>query len=151
MSGFLDINCENISTAQPAAHCYVFLSLCAEVGIYLHYISQGQVSHVTLCQYVKVFGKKRCEMIIFWFFCRALIYPFLIRGGKPTPFVSFALAFLFCTYNGYMQIRYLSHFAEFPESWITDPYFIIGRFSESASNKIKNDFYFCTGTCQDVR
>ncbi|XP_026202363.1 3-oxo-5-alpha-steroid 4-dehydrogenase 1 isoform X2 [Anabas testudineus] len=57
---------------------------------------------------------------------RSLIYPFLIRGGKPTPFASFALAFVFCIYNGYMQIRYLSHYAEYPAYWITHPCFIIG-------------------------
>lgn len=58
--------------------------------------------------------------------CRSLVYPFLIRGGKPTPFASFALAFVFCIYNGYMQIRYLSHYAEYPAYWVTHPCFIIG-------------------------
>ncbi|XP_051811847.1 3-oxo-5-alpha-steroid 4-dehydrogenase 1 isoform X2 [Acanthochromis polyacanthus] len=29
-------------------------------------------------------------------------------------------------YNGYMQVRYLSHYAEYPASWITQPCFIIG-------------------------
>lgn len=57
---------------------------------------------------------------------RSLIYPFLIRGGKPTPFASFALAFVFCIYNGYMQVRYLSHYAEYPASWVAHPCFIIG-------------------------
>ncbi|CAL8259996.1 unnamed protein product [Merluccius merluccius] len=57
---------------------------------------------------------------------RSLIYPFLIRGGKPTPVVSFALAFVFCVYNGYMQIRYLSHYAEYPTGWVTHPCFITG-------------------------
>ncbi|KAK7898632.1 hypothetical protein WMY93_019485 [Mugilogobius chulae] len=70
------------------------------------------------------------QLIIAMYFChyiqRSLIYPFLIRGGKPTPFVSFALAFVFCMYNGYMQVRYLSHFAVYPASWVTHPLFLIG-------------------------
>ncbi|KAJ0054866.1 hypothetical protein NL108_006285, partial [Boleophthalmus pectinirostris] len=56
----------------------------------------------------------------------SLLYPFLIRGGKPTPFVSFALAVIFCIYNGYMQIRYLSHYAEYPAGWVSHPCFILG-------------------------
>ncbi|XP_054619209.1 3-oxo-5-alpha-steroid 4-dehydrogenase 1 [Dunckerocampus dactyliophorus] len=70
------------------------------------------------------------QLIIAMYLChyaqRSLIYPFLIRGGKPTPFVSFALATVFCIYNGFMQIRYLSHYAEYPADWITRPCFIAG-------------------------
>lgn len=75
---------------------------------------------------------KNC-LAIFSFCCRALVYPFLIRGGKPTPFASFVLAFFFCAYNGYMQVRYLRHYAEYPAQWVTHPYFITGRCSVSAS------------------
>lgn len=70
------------------------------------------------------------QLLIAMYFChyvqRSLIYPFLIQGGKPTPFASFGLAFVFCTCNGYMQIRYLSHYAEYPSSWVTHPCFIAG-------------------------
>ncbi|MBN3290332.1 S5A1 dehydrogenase, partial [Polypterus senegalus] len=70
------------------------------------------------------------QVLIAMYLChyvhRTLIYPFLIRGGKPTPFIPFALAFVFCTYNGYLQTRHLSHFAVFPRDWITSPCFIIG-------------------------
>ncbi|XP_036372195.1 3-oxo-5-alpha-steroid 4-dehydrogenase 1 [Megalops cyprinoides] len=70
------------------------------------------------------------RLIIAMYFChyvqRSIIYPFLIRGGKSTPFFSFALAFVFCVYNGYMQIRHLSHFAEYPADWVTHPFFISG-------------------------
>ncbi|XP_043995215.1 3-oxo-5-alpha-steroid 4-dehydrogenase 1 isoform X2 [Gambusia affinis] len=48
------------------------------------------------------------------------------KGGKATPFASFALAFVFCMYNGYMQVRYLSHYAEYPADWVTHPRFITG-------------------------
>ncbi|XP_049606500.1 3-oxo-5-alpha-steroid 4-dehydrogenase 1 [Syngnathus scovelli] len=70
------------------------------------------------------------QLLIAMFLChytqRALIYPFLIRGGKPTPFLSFFLAVVFCIYNGFMQIRYLSHYAEYPADWVTNPCFIAG-------------------------
>lgn len=70
------------------------------------------------------------QVLIGMFLChyiqRTLVYPFLIRGGKPTPFVSFAIAFMFCVYNGYMQGRYLSHFAVYPSDWIRHPCFITG-------------------------
>ncbi|XP_056267882.1 3-oxo-5-alpha-steroid 4-dehydrogenase 1 [Pseudoliparis swirei] len=70
------------------------------------------------------------QLLIAMYFChyvqRSLIYPLLIRGGKPTPFISFALAIVFCTYNGFMQVRYLSHYADYPAGWVTRPSFIAG-------------------------
>ncbi|KAM4705401.1 3-oxo-5-alpha-steroid 4-dehydrogenase 1 [Rhinophrynus dorsalis] len=57
---------------------------------------------------------------------RTLIFPFLIRGGKPTPFASFALAFMFCCYNGYLQSSYLCSYAGFTSDWTQDPRFITG-------------------------
>ncbi|KAL0962104.1 hypothetical protein UPYG_G00335720 [Umbra pygmaea] len=70
------------------------------------------------------------RLLLAMYFChyvqRSLIYPFLIRGGKSTPFASFALAFVFCVYNGYMQVRYLSHYADYPADWVTSPCFITG-------------------------
>nr|BBE00816.1 3-oxo-5-alpha-steroid 4-dehydrogenase 1 [Clarias magur] len=70
------------------------------------------------------------QVLLGMYFChyfqRSLIYPFLIRGGKPTPFASFALAFVFCIYNGYLQVRYLSQYADFPKGWVSHPCFITG-------------------------
>ncbi|XP_042317165.1 3-oxo-5-alpha-steroid 4-dehydrogenase 1 [Sceloporus undulatus] len=57
---------------------------------------------------------------------RSFIFPFLIRGGKPTPFFTCLLAFIFCTYNGYLQGRSLSNYVEYPSNWLTDPRFILG-------------------------
>ncbi|GIL76364.1 hypothetical protein Vretimale_5924 [Volvox reticuliferus] len=34
---------------------------------------------------------------------RALVYPFLIRGGKPTPFSVWAMSLTFCVWNGFLQ------------------------------------------------
>ncbi|KAJ8395244.1 hypothetical protein AAFF_G00034460 [Aldrovandia affinis] len=70
------------------------------------------------------------RFIVAMYFChyvqRSLIFPFLIRGGKSTPFASFMLAIVFCVYNGYLQIRYLSQFAVYPANWVTHPCFITG-------------------------
>lgn len=35
---------------------------------------------------------------------RDFIFPLRLRGGKPTPFVVWLMAALFCGYNGYMQV-----------------------------------------------
>ncbi|XP_060067583.1 3-oxo-5-alpha-steroid 4-dehydrogenase 1-like [Ylistrum balloti] len=60
------------------------------------------------------------------YFHRALIFPFLIRGGKPTPLVPFLLALVFCLVNGYIQAGYLLHHADFGDEWIYNPQFYLG-------------------------
>ncbi|XP_021495924.1 3-oxo-5-alpha-steroid 4-dehydrogenase 1 [Meriones unguiculatus] len=65
-------------------------------------------------------------MFLIHYVQRTLVFPFLIRGGKPTPLFSFVAAVLFCTVNGYMQSRYLSQFAVYAEGWETHPYFLMG-------------------------
>uniref|UniRef100_A0A673TB38 Steroid 5 alpha-reductase 1 n=1 Tax=Suricata suricatta TaxID=37032 RepID=A0A673TB38_SURSU len=57
---------------------------------------------------------------------RSLIFPFLIRGGKTMPLYTCVLAFMFCTYNGYLQSRYLSQYAVYADGWVTDPRFLAG-------------------------
>ncbi|NWI56046.1 S5A1 dehydrogenase, partial [Calyptomena viridis] len=69
---------------------------------------------------------------------RALIFPLLIRQGKPTPFFTFVLALLFCVFNGYLQGRSLSNYAIYPPGWLKDPCFITGK-----SNHCLN--YFSSG------
>uniref|UniRef100_G1N3N3 Steroid 5 alpha-reductase 1 n=1 Tax=Meleagris gallopavo TaxID=9103 RepID=G1N3N3_MELGA len=59
-----------------------------------------------------------CNRFSFLVHYRALIFPFLIRQGKPTPFFTFLLALLFCIYNGYLQGRSLSTYAEYPSDWL---------------------------------
>ena len=49
-----------------------------------------------------------------------------IRGGKPTPFIPFIMATLFCTANGYMQARALTALYTYPSSWLIEPRFICG-------------------------
>ncbi|KAK2529774.1 Srd5a1 [Columba guinea] len=64
---------------------------------------------------------------------RALIFPLLIRQGKPTPFFTFVLALLFCVYNGYLQGRSLTNYAKYHSDWLKDPRFITGGMFEYVS------------------
>ncbi|XP_006012613.1 3-oxo-5-alpha-steroid 4-dehydrogenase 1 isoform X2 [Latimeria chalumnae] len=77
------------------------------------------------------------QILVTMFIChymhRSLIFPFLIRGGKPIPFIIFALAFIFCFCNGYLQARYLTHYAVYPSDWITKPCFLLGGMFEYVS------------------
>uniref|UniRef100_A0A8D2IV58 3-oxo-5alpha-steroid 4-dehydrogenase (NADP(+)) n=1 Tax=Varanus komodoensis TaxID=61221 RepID=A0A8D2IV58_VARKO len=59
------------------------------------------------------------------YFYRAFIFPLLIRGGKSMPLLTFVMAFIFCSCNGYLQGRKLSNYAEYPSDWCTDPRFIL--------------------------
>lgn len=58
---------------------------------------------------------------------RTFIYPFRIRGGKTTPFITFLMAFLFTGINGYLNARYITHFSGgYSLEWLYDPRFITG-------------------------
>ena len=60
------------------------------------------------------------------YFNRDLIFPFRIRAGKPTPFIVWLLAAVFCVYNGYMQTRYLLEEAPLDTTAHLHPRFLIG-------------------------
>ncbi|OBS82393.1 hypothetical protein A6R68_23618 [Neotoma lepida] len=66
-------------------------------------------------------------MFLIHYVQRTLVFPVLIRGGKDTPLVVFASAVLFCTFNGYLQSRYLSQFAVYAEDWVAHPCFLTGQ------------------------
>jgi hypothetical protein len=60
---------------------------------------------------------------------RAFIYPFQIRDGrKKLPLTVMLMAVIFNTGNGYVNGRYLFHFAAgaYPITWLTDWRFILG-------------------------
>lgn len=63
----------------------------------------------TPAQLANLRGRTLVLMILFvvHYTNRDLIYPLRLRDGKPTPFVVWLLAFVFCCYNGFMQTRYL--------------------------------------------
>ncbi|KAL4238953.1 3-oxo-5-alpha-steroid 4-dehydrogenase 1 [Mactra antiquata] len=60
------------------------------------------------------------------YFQRACIFPFLIKGGKPTPFVTFMLALIFCFVNGYLQCSYLFYHGDYGTEWWLRPHIWIG-------------------------
>ncbi|XP_002735709.1 3-oxo-5-alpha-steroid 4-dehydrogenase 1-like [Saccoglossus kowalevskii] len=65
-------------------------------------------------------------LFIIHYFHRTLIFPFIMRGGKPTPTFPFLLALFFCSYNGFMQSRTLTQYAVYGRNWTSNPAFIIG-------------------------
>ncbi|KAJ8602541.1 hypothetical protein CTAYLR_008349 [Chrysophaeum taylorii] len=46
---------------------------------------------------------------------RSLVFPFRIRGGKPTPAVTAACAFAYTAVNGFIQGQYLAALHRFPD------------------------------------
>ncbi|KAL7984625.1 hypothetical protein Chor_003195 [Crotalus horridus] len=56
----------------------------------------------------------------------SFIFSVLIREGKSVPFFIFMSAFIFCSYNGYLQGRSLTNYAEYSSNWLTEPCFILG-------------------------
>jgi 3-oxo-5-alpha-steroid 4-dehydrogenase 1 len=57
---------------------------------------------------------------------RTLIFPLRIRGGKPTLLLPFIMATAFCTINGYLQARTLTHLHAYPEGYALSPQFVVG-------------------------
>lgn len=59
-------------------------------------------------------------------FYRTFIYSFSVKGNH-TPVTPMILAMSFCTLNGYMQGRYLTHFIHYDMSWFFDARFLVGH------------------------
>ncbi|KAI1719756.1 3-oxo-5-alpha-steroid 4-dehydrogenase domain-containing protein [Ditylenchus destructor] len=77
------------------------------------------------------------------YFQRSLIYPFLIRGGKPTPVHLMLLGIIFCSWNGYIQGFFHAKYALYPSnhlfsfgSLIGIPTFFTGMFINIHSDHI---------------
>ncbi|XP_062578457.1 3-oxo-5-alpha-steroid 4-dehydrogenase 1-like isoform X1 [Saccostrea cucullata] len=65
-------------------------------------------------------------LFLLHYFQRSIIYPLLIRGGKPTPLIPFLLAFAFCACNGYLQAGYIIKYADFGSEWMWNWRFYLG-------------------------
>jgi protein-S-isoprenylcysteine O-methyltransferase Ste14 len=58
---------------------------------------------------------------------RAFVYPFRRRGGqKPMPLAVAGLGFTFNLANAWLNARFLTHFAHYPDGWPSDPCFVVG-------------------------
>ncbi|CAG9531626.1 unnamed protein product [Cercopithifilaria johnstoni] len=113
-----------------------FIQELPSLYIPLHYLING----ISDLPFINVF--------ILILFCshylnRALIYPLLIKGNTGTPAHIFLLAFLFCTFNGYMQAIWHSRNAVYIESlkdivfcFIGTLTFIIGMMINITSDSI---------------
>jgi 3-oxo-5-alpha-steroid 4-dehydrogenase 1 len=66
-------------------------------------------------------------LFAFHYFNRAIIFPMRMRGGKPMPLSVMLSALVFCTWNGYLQGRQLTHLS-CDEAPATDPSFTQPRF-----------------------
>lgn len=64
-------------------------------------------------------------MFLVHYVYRDVVYPCRLRGGKPTPFTVWFLAFVFCLYNGYMQTSYFLNNAPRDDTLVR-PTFVIG-------------------------
>jgi hypothetical protein len=86
-----------------------------------------------------VFGDTRASVVSVVFLAmwelhyvqRTFIFPFLMRGGggqgRPFPLLLVFMAIVFNTLNGYLNGRYLFHFAPaYGAAWLADPRFIVG-------------------------
>jgi len=65
-------------------------------------------------------------LVVLHYTNRTFVYPFRTRGGKPSPLYVTMLAALWNVLNGYMQLRYLTFFAHYPESYHRSPVFLGG-------------------------
>lgn len=56
---------------------------------------------------------------------RVCIFSISLRG-RDTPLTPILFGILTCAINGYVQGRYLTHYAYYDPSWFYDPRFLIG-------------------------
>lgn len=87
---------------------------------------------IALCY---VFGDRKNSLValiflLIWEFHyvqRTYVYPFLIRSRRQFPIILIIFALVFNAGNGYLNGRFLFHFADvYRVSWLRDPRFIIG-------------------------
>lgn len=60
------------------------------------------------------------------YFQRTFVFPFTLRPGGRTPVMVVAMGFAFNLANAYLNARWLSHFGDYPISWLWSPAFLLG-------------------------
>ena len=61
------------------------------------------------------------------FSTRTFLFSLCIRGGNPSPVITFVFAISFTAINGYLQTRYLIEYNTYEFSWFYDPRFVLGH------------------------
>jgi len=97
---------------------YLFLSAVTTIILQLTLLLQ----HVNAGLHCMV--NDACYIVYIY---RSLVYPALMRKGKPTPMIVFLIAAVICLLNGFMQTRYLLLFALYPDDWVTSVTFLCGK------------------------
>lgn len=75
-----------------------------KAGLLVHYSGLGRA----LLFFIKQARVALGLAFLLHYTYRALAFPLLIRGGKPTPLVVWAMALAFCLWNGFLQGWFLS-------------------------------------------
>eukprot|EP00301_Raphidiophrys_heterophryoidea_P000207 c10107_g1_i2.p1 GENE.c10107_g1_i2~~c10107_g1_i2.p1 ORF type:complete len:274 (-),score=40.16 c10107_g1_i2:500-1321(-) len=57
---------------------------------------------------------------------RTIIFPFRIVGGKPIRLIVVVAAMCFCSFNTWLQIRFLTALHAYPSSYVFSPTFLLG-------------------------
>jgi len=65
-------------------------------------------------------------LFMFHYTHRSLLYPFLIRGGKPSHIQVVFSSFAFCMFNGFLQGYFLTSHQPYTKDWLAQPNFILG-------------------------
>uniref|UniRef100_A0A674DPW7 3-oxo-5-alpha-steroid 4-dehydrogenase C-terminal domain-containing protein n=1 Tax=Salmo trutta TaxID=8032 RepID=A0A674DPW7_SALTR len=95
---------------------------CSQLLDTFHFFQELPAFLVPLCLMLWTSAEKTThlpsQLLLVGYFALSSIH-FFFGGGKSTSFALFVPAFVFCIYNGYMQVSY-------PSNWVTSPCFITG-------------------------
>ena len=78
-------------------------------------------------------------MFMAHYFNRSIIYPLRIFQAKDTPIFIVLAAFVFCSFNGFLQAHYVLHVVQFQPGEVLKPSFVFGVVVFAIGFLINND------------